>query len=90
MTPTDVEIYFQQGLDVAHTELALDELAKYHAVTHAFIMDKARNSSLPQTLKVRATKLYKSAARPIAQALNKLLRSSSSIDSNVRKHLYLT
>jgi hypothetical protein len=36
---------------VAHTELALDELAKYHAVTHAFIMAKAKSSSLQQTLK---------------------------------------
>ncbi len=36
---------------MAHTELALDELAKYHAVTHAFIMAKAKSNSLQQTLK---------------------------------------
>ena len=41
----------QQGLDAAHTELALDELAKYHAVSHAYIMHKAKDSSLRQVLK---------------------------------------
>ena len=42
----------QQGLDEVHTKLALDELAKYHAVTHAFIVSKAKESTIEAALKV--------------------------------------
>ena len=36
------------GLDVAHVKIVLDELAKFHSTSHAYIMSKAKESSLPQ------------------------------------------
>jgi hypothetical protein len=42
----------QKGLDLPHTKLALDELAKLHATSHAFVISKAKESSLENVLKV--------------------------------------
>ena len=45
-------LFLQQGLDLPHTHLALDELAKLHAASHAYIMSKAKDSSIEDVLKV--------------------------------------
>lgn len=44
------EVNKKLGLDVIHIKLALDELAKLHSTSHAFIMNKAKESSLKQVL----------------------------------------
>jgi hypothetical protein len=36
------------GLDEAHVKVTLDELARFHATGHAYIMSKAKESSLQQ------------------------------------------
>jgi len=54
---SDVTSFFQQGLDLPHTHLALDELAKLHAASHAYIMSRAKDSSLEDVLKVFLQKL---------------------------------
>ena len=43
-----VEFNKKLGLDAQHVRVALDELAKFHATTHAFVMEKAKESSLQQ------------------------------------------
>jgi hypothetical protein len=48
-------LFLQKGLDLPHTHLALDELAKLHATSHAYIMSKAKESSLEDVLKVLIT-----------------------------------
>ncbi len=42
------EVNKKLGLDVTHVKITLDELAKFHSTTHAYIMDKAKKSSLDQ------------------------------------------
>jgi hypothetical protein len=43
-----VEFDKKLGLDAQHTRVVLDELAKFHATTHAYVIGKAKESSLPQ------------------------------------------
>jgi hypothetical protein len=40
----------KKGLDVAHVKIVLDELAKFHSTSHAYIMNEAKKSSLPQVI----------------------------------------
>ena len=43
-----VEFNKKLGLDAQHVCVVLDELAKFHATTHAFVMERAKESSLQQ------------------------------------------
>jgi hypothetical protein len=52
---SQLKLFLQKGLDLPHTHLALDELAKLHAASHAYIMSKAKESSLEDVLKVQIT-----------------------------------
>ena len=46
------EVNKKLGLDVVHIKLALDELAKLHSISHAYVMNQAKESSLQQVLKI--------------------------------------
>ncbi len=43
-----VEMKLTLGIDVEHVKVVLDELARYHSTSHAYIMNKAKQSSLDQ------------------------------------------
>ncbi len=45
------EVNKKLGLDVDHVKLGLDELAKLHSSSHAYIMNKARETSLEKASK---------------------------------------
>ena len=46
------EVDKKLGIDAAHIKVVLDELAKFHATSHAYIMNKAKQTSLTQVFTI--------------------------------------
>ena len=46
------EVDKKLGIDAVHVKVVLDELARFHSTSHAYIMDKAKQSSLTQVFTI--------------------------------------